>query len=179
MSLELSLKKRDTAQPAKASRGKLMWPGGCQMFRRKCFESIGGFIANRVGRGVDWIAVTTARMQGWSTRAFSEKSFFHHRHLGTAERNPLSALFSYGEKDYYLGGHPVWELFRVLYTVRRRPYVFGAGALGLGYLWAAVRRINRPVSNALMTFHRREQMQKLVVILKTCSHFPGNRQLYD
>jgi len=144
--------------------------GGCQMFRRQCFEEIGGFIANKAG-GVDWIAVTTARMKGWSTRAFREKSFFHHRHLGTAERNQLSALFSYGEKDYYLGGHPAWELFRVLYNVKKRPYVLAGGALGLGYLWAALRRIDRPVSVDLMKFHRREQMQKLAAILKSVLTF--------
>ena len=26
-----------------------------------------------------------------------------------------AASFSYGEKDYYLGGSPVWQLFRVAY----------------------------------------------------------------
>src|SRR5437868_394336 len=36
--------------------------GGCQLFRRRCFEEIGGFVPNRVGR-VDWVAVTTARMK--------------------------------------------------------------------------------------------------------------------
>ena len=52
------------------------------------------------------MAVTTARMMGWKTESFREKSFFHYRHLGTAERSILASLFSYGEKDYYLGGHP-------------------------------------------------------------------------
>src|SRR5262249_11708935 len=51
--------------------------GGCQLFRRECFEEIGGFIPHSAG-GVDWIAVTTARMKGWKTRAFKQKSFFHH-----------------------------------------------------------------------------------------------------
>src|SRR5487761_1147933 len=88
--------------------------GQCQLFRRECFEEIGGYFANKAG-GIDWIAVTTARMMGWKTRSFREKSFFHFRHLGTAGRGVLAAAFSYGEKDYYLGGHPVWELFRVVY----------------------------------------------------------------
>src|SRR5271169_411719 len=59
--------------------------GGCQMFRRRCFEDIGGYVPNKAG-GIDWIAVTTARMKGWKTRSFREKAFFHHRSLGTAER---------------------------------------------------------------------------------------------
>ena len=144
--------------------------GGCQLFRKTCFEAVGGFVPNPAG-GVDWVAVTTARMKGWKTRSFREKSFFHHRHLGMANRNPLSAAFSYGEKDYYLGGHPVWELFRVAFRATRPPYLLGGFALGLGYGWAMVRRMKRAISRELMTFHRREQMRKLNIILKTVLTF--------
>ena len=79
--------------------------GQCQIFRRQCFEQIGGYCPNKAG-GIDWMAVTTARMMGWKTRSYREKSFFHHRTLGTAERGRYASLFSYGEKDYYLGGSP-------------------------------------------------------------------------
>jgi poly-beta-1,6-N-acetyl-D-glucosamine synthase len=140
--------------------------GGCQMFRRVCFEEIGGFTPNEAG-GVDWIAVTTARMIGWKTKSFREKSFFHYRHLGTAERGLLSSLVSYGEKDYYLGGHPVWELFRVAYRATKQPYIIGGLALGAGYCWAFLCRTPRPVSRELMAFHRKEQMTKLRAILKS------------
>src|SRR6266403_1566824 len=144
--------------------------GQCQLFRRQCFVAVGGYFANKAG-GIDWIAVTTARMKGWKTRSFREKSFFHHRHLGTAERSAFAAAFSYGEKDYYLGGHPVWELFRVVYRMVKPPYIVEGFALGLGYAWAAVRRAKRPISKELMTFHRREQMRKLRVILKSAITF--------
>lgn len=144
--------------------------GGCQLFRRQCFEDIGGYIPNREG-GVDWIAVTTARMKGWNTRSFPEKRFHHHRTLGTAERNPLAALFSYGEKDYYLGGSPWWQLFRVAYRIIKKPVLTGGLALLFGYCWAALRRMERPVSSELMRFHRREQMKKLRAILRTLVRF--------
>ena len=52
--------------------------GPCQLFRRECFQEIGGYVANRAG-GVDWIAVMTARMKGWKVRSFAEKRFHHHR----------------------------------------------------------------------------------------------------
>lgn len=139
--------------------------GGCQLFRRECFEEVGGYIPVK-GGGIDWIAVTTARMKGWKTRSFHEKHFFHYRSLGTAERNGLGATFDYGKKDYYLGGHPVWELFRVAYRMKKKPYFVGALALLSGYLWGGVTRMQRPVSNDLMQFHRHEQMEKLKLILK-------------
>jgi glycosyltransferase involved in cell wall biosynthesis len=144
--------------------------GGCQLFRRECFEEIGGYIPNKAG-GIDWIAVTTARMRGWKTRSFREKWFFHHRSLGTAERSRFASSFSYGEKDYYLGGHPLWELLRVAYRMLKRPYLVDGLVLGLGYGWASVRHIPKPVSDELMRFHRQEQMRKLKAILKSVLAF--------
>ncbi len=140
--------------------------GGCQLFRRECFQDVGGYIPVK-GGGIDWIAVTTARMKGWKTRSFQEKYFFHYRSLGTAERNRLGATFDYGKKDYYLGGHIVWELFRVMYRMIQKPYIAGGVALLSGYLWGGLTRMERPVSSELMKFHRREQMEKLKLILKS------------
>ncbi len=142
--------------------------GGCQLFRRQCFQEIGGYIPNAAG-GIDWIAVTTARMKGWKTRSFPEKRFHHYRTLGTAEKSNWAASFSYGEKDYYLGGSPLWQLFRVVYRTTKQP-VEGA-ALLTGYGWAAARRMRRPVSRELMRFHRREQMKKLRAIFRALLRF--------
>ncbi len=140
--------------------------GPCQLFRYRCFEEIGGYVPNRAG-GIDWIAVMTARMKGWKVRSFSEKRYHHHRLLGTAGKGDLRALFSYGEKDYYLGGSPVWQLFRVAYRMTKKPVVTGGLALLLGYCWAAMRRMKRAVTPELMHFHRREQMKKLRAIFGT------------
>lgn len=137
--------------------------GQCQMFRRQCFEEIGGYFPSKNG-GIDWIAVTTARMMGWKTRSYREKSFFHHRLLGTANHGVLGSSYVYG-KDYYMGGHPLWELFRSAYRMTRKPYVLGGVALFLGYFGASVRHEERPVSEELMKFHRSEQMRRLKKIL--------------
>ena len=143
--------------------------GQCQIFRRKCFEDIGGYRPNEAG-GIDWMAVTTARMKGWKTRSFREKCFFHYRSMGTAERSKLASSFSYGEKDYYLGGSPIWEIFRVAYRMIKKPYLVDGLAIGCGYCWAFVSREKRPVSRDLMRFHRKEQMQKLKFILGKMVH---------
>jgi len=149
--------------------------GGCQLFRRQCFEDVGGYIPNPAG-GVDWIAVTTARMKGWKTRSFPEKRFHHYRTLGTAGRSRAAASFSYGEKDYYLGGSPLWQLFRVAYRATRQP--LDGAALLAGYCWAAARRMKRPVCRELMRFHRREQMKKLRNIFSTLLKFRKINNFY-
>jgi glycosyltransferase involved in cell wall biosynthesis len=138
--------------------------GPIQLFRRECFHEVGGYVANPAG-GVDWIAVMMARLKGWRVCSFADKRYHHHRLMGTAERSELLALFSYGEKDYYLGGSPVWQLFRVTYRLAKKPYLVGGLALFLGYFWAALRRMKRPVSDELMRFHRTDQMKKLKAIL--------------
>jgi glycosyltransferase involved in cell wall biosynthesis len=139
--------------------------GPCQLFRYTCFQDIGGYVPHAAG-GIDWIAVMTARMKGWKVQSFPDKRYHHHRSLGTAGRSKFSALFSYGEKDYYLGGSPLWEIFRVVYRMAKRPFFVEGFALLLGYSWAAIRRIKRPVSRELMRFHRQDQMKKLKAVFR-------------
>lgn len=134
--------------------------GACQLFRRECFEEIGGYVPIK-GGGIDWVAVTTARMKGWKTRTFTEKTCRHHRKIGTGNNSALIACFKQGHKDYFLGGHPLWEVFRTLYQMTKRPYILGGVLLMLGFTWAGFRGIERPISNELMDFVRKEQMSRL------------------
>jgi glycosyltransferase involved in cell wall biosynthesis len=144
--------------------------GQCQIFRRRCFEAIGGYFPSRAG-GIDWIAVTTARMMGWKTRSFREKYFYHHRILGTADHGRIGKGYTYGKKDYYLGGHPLWEVFRCAYQLLKRPYLIGGISIFAGYFVALARSEKRVVSGDLMRFHRREQLMKLKVILLSMVKF--------
>jgi glycosyltransferase involved in cell wall biosynthesis len=52
--------------------------GACQLFRKECFEGIGGYTPIKIG-GIDLVAVITARMKGWQTRTFPERICIHHR----------------------------------------------------------------------------------------------------
>jgi glycosyltransferase involved in cell wall biosynthesis len=134
--------------------------GACQVFRRECFRAIGGYVPIR-GGSIDHIAVISARMKGWKTRTFTEKVCLHHRTVGTAQRGVLASKFKLGIKDHAVGSHPIWEVFRVGYQMTQRPLCVGGLALGSGYVSAAFRRNARPVSRELVSFHRREQMQRL------------------
>ena len=134
--------------------------GQCQLFRRACFEDIGGYVPIK-GGGIDWVAVTTARMKGWQTYSFGERVFYHHRKMGTAGSNELMSRFNYGKKDYFLGGHPLWQLFRGTFQMTKKPYLVGGLALLLGYCWCWATRFERPVSPELMRFHQKEQLDRL------------------
>lgn len=136
--------------------------GACQLFRRKCFEEVGGYVPVKSG-AIDWIAVTTARMKGWQTRTFTEKVCFHHRKLGvgSGSHGKLRMRFHYGRKAYYVGGHPMWECLRGIFQMRQKPFVLGGLWFISGYTWAALRRSERAVTPELMCFHRAEQMARL------------------
>jgi len=134
--------------------------GGCQLFRKTCFQEIGGYVPIK-GGGIDWVAVTTARMKGWTTRSFADRTFYHHRKIGTAGSNELISRFKYGKKDYFLGGHPLWQLFRGTFQMTKKPYLVGGLALLLGYFWCWVTRFERPISAGLIKFHRKEQLDRL------------------
>ena len=134
--------------------------GACQMFRRSCFDSVGGY-KPVTGGAIDWIAVTTARMNGWKTRTFTGKVSFHHRKLGTGNSSPLMVKFHYGRKAYYVGGHPVWELLRGAFQMREKPYILGGLVFQAGFLWSFLSRVPRPVDDKLLKFHRMEQMSRL------------------
>jgi biofilm PGA synthesis N-glycosyltransferase PgaC len=134
--------------------------GICQLFRRQCFQDIGGYVAVK-GGSVDHIAVITARMRGWKTRTFIEKECIHHREIAKAQGGALQSKFKYGGKDYALGNHPGWELSRVAYQMTKKPYIAGGLALGAGYAWSALRRAERPVSAEFVAFHQDEQWQRL------------------
>lgn len=134
--------------------------GACQLFRRECFEEIGGYVPIVIG-GVDLVAVLTARLKGWKTRAFCEKTCVHHRKMGTAKQRRLMVAFRGGKGDYMLGMHPLWELARTPYQMTKPPILLG-GALRLaGFLWAMVSRARIVVPQELAEFRRSEQMRRL------------------
>jgi glycosyltransferase involved in cell wall biosynthesis len=134
--------------------------GACQMFRKQCFAEVGGYTPIR-GGGIDWVAVTSARMKHWNTQTFLGRVCVHHRAMGRADRSPLRARFRHGQEDYLLGGHPAWQLVRGLFQMKNKPIVLGGLSLLAGYMWALLTRKPRPISNDLVRFHRAEQVVRL------------------
>jgi len=134
--------------------------GACQLFRKECFEAIGGYVPLKVG-GIDLVAVLTARMKGWKTRTFIEKTSVHHKKTQSGKYTDLITKFKSGYHDYLMGGHPIWQLIRSFYQMSKKPLVTGGGFLLSGYLWAMMTRAERPVSKELVEFRQTEQMRKL------------------
>lgn len=134
--------------------------GQCQLFRRECFEEIGGYLPRKIG-GIDLVAVLTARMRGWQTRTFFGKTYVHHRRMSTATQNVFKAAFKGGFGDYVLGSHPLWQLCRCLYQMTRPPIVLSGLLRWVGYCYAMLSGASLDVPADLVAFRRKEQMQRL------------------
>lgn len=134
--------------------------GACQMFRRECFEAIGGYRPLKSG-GIDVTAVLSARAKGWRTRTFTEKSYAHHRKMGTAQYAGYRARLNVGHKDYLLGSHPVWEVFRCIYQMRRKPVFLGGALIAAAYFWDLMRGVKRSMPEDLIQLRQRDQMVRL------------------
>jgi poly-beta-1,6-N-acetyl-D-glucosamine synthase len=143
--------------------------GACQMFRRECFEAIGGYPEIKSG-GIDLIAVFSARAKGWQTRRFTEKVCWHHRKMGGAIHTGLRERVHRGRMDYLLGSHPLWEIFRSTYQMRSRPYFIGGFLILVGYVWTFLRGVERTMPVELIKLRRADQMKRLKNVFRRALH---------
>lgn len=131
-----------------------------QLFRRKCFEDVGGYTPLKYG-GSDAYAEVMARLKGWEVRSFSDLPVYHHKPTLTAE-GKLNGGFREGRMDYSLGSSSVFELFRCLLRVQK-PYgpVYAMYRFA-GFVWGYLIREERPVSKDFIKYLRKEERRKLV-----------------
>ncbi len=132
-------------------------PAGIQLFRRCCYETIGGHLPLPYG-GEDWHAEVTARMHGWKVSAFPEFPAYHHRLTATAE-GIFKGRFRQGRMAYSLGAHPFWSIMRSVLRLGEKPYVIGAFCRLAGFLWSMMIREKRMVSQAFIRYFRAEETQ--------------------
>lgn len=134
--------------------------GACQLFRRECFESIGGYVPLKEG-GVDLVAVLTARMKGWQTRTFTEKTCIHQKKTQSGRNISLKATFRSGRHDYLMGSTLLWQIFRSFYQMSKKPFIIGGSLLLAGYLWGMGTQVERSVTKELVEFRKKEQITRL------------------
>lgn len=135
--------------------------GACQVFRRECFQEIGGYVISKSG-GIDVIAVLTSRMRGWKTRTFIEKTCDHHRAMGSANhKNAFRVNFNLGRNQYRVGFHPLWQFIRSVYQLSKKPYIIGGLSIFTGYFWSMLTNLDKSASDEVVAFQRKDQMRRL------------------
>jgi glycosyltransferase involved in cell wall biosynthesis len=135
--------------------------GPVKLYRRACFEGIGGLEPHL---GWDTIDVYRARMRGWETANFPELKVIHLRQMGTA-KGIVWGKMKTGMGEYYYGSHPLFVVARCLYRMSERPYGIIGLAIALGYLQALWRREPRLNDPAFIKFLRGDQLARLWKLL--------------
>jgi glycosyltransferase involved in cell wall biosynthesis len=138
----------------------------CQLFRRECFEAIGGAYVPLPYGGPDTYAEISARMKGWRVASFSDLKVFHHRPTNSAE-GVLRGWFRQGKMDYSLGALPAFEFFKLLRRVWVKPYLLGALARCAGFLDSYIRREPRAVPQAFLLYLRQEQRRRVLKLFRS------------
>lgn len=133
--------------------------GAIQFFRRRCFEDIGGYVQIKFG-GIDAAAEIMARMKGWDVRSFEWLEVHHHRRV-SGSSGVIRSRFRSGMMHYQLGYHPLFQLVSTAYRLFERPFIAGSLLTLLGYCWACVRRLERPVSPGFVDYLKSEQISRV------------------
>jgi len=138
----------------------------CQLFRRDCFEAIGGcYLPLRYG-GPDTHAEILVRMKRWRVASFADLNVFHHRPTNSAE-GVLRGWYRQGKMDYSLGALPVFELFKLLRRVWVKPYLIGSMARCAGFIHSYCQQEERAVPNDFVVYLRQEQKQRVLNLFRS------------
>lgn len=131
--------------------------GATKIYRRACFEAIGGLVPAMGWDGIDeWKALSL----NWKVHSFIEYPLYHYRFTGAAT-GFLKSCFEQGEGAYRMGYHPLFIVARGLRRMTDRPYVIGGIAMVAAYIQAWLRKEEMLADPSVVKFVRQAQMQKL------------------
>jgi poly-beta-1,6-N-acetyl-D-glucosamine synthase len=131
--------------------------GATKIYRRACWEAIGGLWR---AAGWDTIDEVKANMLGWETRAFEDLRLLHHRFTGSAE-GLLRDRMKHGVACYVSGYHPLFVAASCLRRLNKRPYIVGSAAIWYGFLKGYFTRAPRVNDTQLIDYMRSQQLRRL------------------
>ena len=147
----------DNGQKVLENHPKFHVRGGVKIYRRACWDGIGGLW---VGPGSDTVDEVKANMLGWTTGSFFDIHMIHHRFTG-ASWGRWGGLVKDGKIDYVSGYHPLFLTAKSIRRLVRRPYILGSVALVYGYISAYLQKTPRVNDPDLIRYLRRQQLAKL------------------
>lgn len=150
-----------------AQRTNVNWSvGGCtQIFRRQCYQDIGGYLPLKKG-GEDAVAEVLARRHGWQVRGLPELKIYHYRKMGSANQSIYKVRINHGAYHYSMG-YMLWYEVARTFSRLRKSYVLAEFATLFGYLLALIRRDEIAVPKDVHRYIREEQVKRLKHAIRT------------
>lgn len=132
--------------------------GATKIYRRECWEQIGGLIR---APGWDTVDEVKANMLGWKTLTFGELKMEHHRSAGAAYGR-WNDLLKNGMANYVAGYHPLFMFVKCVRRLFTKPYLIGGCGLWCGFLKGYVKRVPQLAGEDVIRYFRHQQMNRLV-----------------
>lgn len=128
--------------------------GATKIYRRQCWEAIGGI---PVAPGWDAVDEIRAGMAGWMTESFADLIALHHRPTGGA--SPWRDMIKRGQGCYIAGYHPLYVAARCLRHLGSKPYLLGSVGMSAGFISGYLRGVRR--DPALVRYVHEQQWRRL------------------
>lgn len=132
--------------------------GGTKIYRRNCWENLGGLVCSL---GWDTVDEIKANRLGWRTQSFPAVQLLHHRATGAAWGWWGNAVND-GEADYLVGYHPFFFFVKCIRHVFQWPYLVGSLGIAYGFLRCVVLRTPQITDGELKAYLRRQQLRRLL-----------------
>ncbi|RPI72971.1 MAG: glycosyltransferase family 2 protein [Geobacteraceae bacterium] len=135
---------------------------GCtKIYRRECFEEIGGLVASMGWDGIDeWKALA----KGWKVESFLEPKIYHYRFTGAAT-GFLKSCIEQGNGAYRMGYHPLFMIARGIRRMTDRPFLIGGAAMIGAYFIAWYQKQELLAEPSVVSYIRQSQMKMLTGLI--------------
>ncbi len=137
-----------------------MSAGMTKLWRRSCFEAIGGVV-----REVMWDAIDChkARQLGWKAVSWDEPDlrFEHLRPMGSSQSSIYTGRRRHGFGQHFMGADPIYFIATAVFRGLEPPYVLGGLSMLQGYFGAMLKGERQLDDPDLRAFIRRYQRRIL------------------
>jgi biofilm PGA synthesis N-glycosyltransferase PgaC len=131
--------------------------GGTKVYRRECWEKLGGLFPSL---GWDTVDEIKANWLGWNTETFPELQLVHHRASG-AVWGAWGRAVNEGEADHIVGYHPLFFGIKCARHVFNPPYVIRSLGIAYGFLRGIVKCTPHIGDQELRVYLRKQQLRRL------------------
>jgi poly-beta-1,6-N-acetyl-D-glucosamine synthase len=131
--------------------------GATKIYRRECWEQIGGLIKMP---GWDAVDELKANMLGWKTYTFEDLEIRQLKDTGSADGNWRNSVKN-GLANYVAGYHPVFMAAKCAKRLFARPYGIGAVGLAWGFINGYLNGTTRIRDSQLIRYVREQQLRRL------------------
>lgn len=135
--------------------------GATHFFRRAIFEKIGLYPELPYG-GEDTVVEYLVRDAGYVVKAFTHLKVLHHKPSGPEFGKGIKKSFNLGRQEYYWGTSPLFQIFKCLKRITKKPYAFGAFFRFCGFIFCFFSNDkSKMVPQHIRRIVRKQQMQRL------------------